>query len=162
MITYSSFKSFVLTNGRRVLKVVQFGAKTADECAPFGDDGCPLPNMTAIYAETSEVGEQVIIGYINTKQLAAIGEKRIYSLTADGTLSFYAWLRNNGTMELGGTADNIVRYTPLAEGLEAQNEKLNAELVKIAAAIGALGGSYAIAPVTVDVTGSKVDEIKCL
>lgn len=162
MITLATIKSAVLNNGQRILKVLQFGAKTADECAPFGDDSNPLANMTAVYADTSESGEPVIIGYINNNQLAAAGEKRLYSLKNDGTVSFYAWLKNDGTMQLGGTVDNLVRFAPLNTALVQQNVLINAELAKISAAIAIAGGSYTPGTVSTDITASKINEIKTL
>ncbi|MFN0254517.1 hypothetical protein [Pedobacter ureilyticus] len=142
--------------------MIQFGAKTADESAPFGDDSSPLSNMIAVYADTGEIGEPVIIGYLNEMQLAKPGEKRLYSLKSDGSLSFYAWLHNDGTMELGGKVDNLVRYIPLSTGLAKHNTELSAELAKISLAIGSLGGSYTPGAVTMDVSGSKINEIKTL
>jgi hypothetical protein len=164
MIQLTTFKSAVVSAGYRALKVLGYGSAplTADECAPFGDDSNPLKNMIAVYAATDEIGDPVIIGYLNKNQLAAPGEKRIYSLKPDGSLGFYAWLKNDGSMELGGTADNLVRYTPLNTGLTGQDTAINSELAKIALAIGLLGGSYAPGTITTDISGSKINEIKCI
>ncbi|HMI03736.1 MAG TPA: hypothetical protein VK541_14730 [Pedobacter sp.] len=162
MITYSTVKSTLIEKGTRILKVLQFGAKTADECAPFGDDSNPIANMTAIYAETSTVDEQVIIGYINTKQLAAPGEKRLYSLKNDKSISFYVWLRNNGILELGGDDHNLVRFEPLNQGIAAANGEINTELQKIQTAIIGLGGAYTAGHISTDIDAAKINEIKCL
>jgi len=162
MITLATVKSSIIENGARILKVLQFGAKTVDECAPFGDDSNPIADMTAIYADTAEAGDQVIIGYINTKQLAAVGEKRMYSLKADKSISSYVWLKNDGSMELAGNAHNLVRYTPLNAGLQATITQLNAELSKIQIAISTLGGAYAKGTVTNDISASKINEIKSI
>lgn len=162
MISWSKFKSAAIKNGARILQVLGISLSTADEIMPFGEDSCPLPNMIAIYCKTSNIAEPVVIGYLNKNQVAASGEKRIYSLRPDGTLSFYAWLHNDGTMELGGTADNLTRYTPLAEGLTNQDTLINTELGKIAVAIGALGGTYVPGNITTDISASKIEEVKCL
>lgn len=165
MMSQVTFKSAVITAGYRVVKILGLGntALTADECAPFGIDSSPVQNMLAVYAETEEAGDQVLIGYLNKDVLAAPGETRLFSLDpSNGSLSFYAWLKNDGTMELGGNADNLVRYTALNDGLADQKNKLNTELTKIQAAITALGGAYVKEDITVDITGSKIDEIKTL
>lgn len=162
MISFSTYKSAVIANGKRILKVLQFGVKTAGECMPFGEDGSPLSNMMAVYAKTSNIAEPVIIGYINKNQLAQPGEKRIYSLRPDGTLSTYAWLHNDGTMELAGNGNNLVRYTALNNGLTAQDTAINTELTKIAVAIASLGGTYAPATINTDISESKINEIKCI
>ncbi len=146
----------------RFLKVIQFGPKTAGECMPFGEDGNPIANMSAVYAKTSNIAEPVIIGYINKKQLSLPGEKRLYSLNADGSLSTYLWLHNNGTMELAGNGNNLVRYAPLKSALGNQDDKINAELTKIAAAITTLGGTYVPVTISTDITDSKINEIKCI
>ena len=162
MITTSLIDSTAIDNGQRDIKVDQFGAKTADESAPFGDDGNPLKGMIAIYAETSEVGEPVIIGYINENQLAEPGEKRIYSLKSDGSLSTSVWLKNDGTMEVAGNADNMVRYAKLNTALQLTITNLNAELIKIQSAIVALTGVYTRADVGLDISASKIKEIKTI
>lgn len=159
-ITLSKVRSTLLEAGKRILKVEQFGVKTVDlEVSSFGDDGNPIENMTAIYADTSENGEPVIIGYVNENQLANVGEKRIYSLNINGGLSTYIWLRNNGNIEIGGTSHNAVRYAPLNTGIQSQTTGINAELAKISTAIGLLGGTYVVAPVTADISGSEVSDV---
>lgn len=162
MITTSNIDSTIISDGQRDIKVKQFGAKTADECAPFGDDGNPLKGMVAIYADTSESGDSVIIGYINENQIAAPGEKRFYSLKPDGSLSISVWLKNNGSMEIGGNTDNMVRYAKLNAGLQAAMTKLNAEYTKIQEAITALGGAYVKADVALNISDSKIIEIKTI
>lgn len=159
MITYSKVKESII-NSFRSIKVLQFGAKTADVVAPFGDDSAPLKDMTAIYAETTNVGESIVIGYINKNQIALPGEKRIFSLDASGNLSTYIHLQTDGTMHLGGDTDNVVRYSPLSSGLDVKDALINTELTKIAVAISALGGSYAPSAINTDITLAKVDEVK--
>ena len=159
MITFSKVKESII-NSFRSIKVLQFGAKTADVVAPFGDDSSPLENMTAIYAETTNVGESIVIGYINNNQIALPGEKRIFSLDASGNLSTYIHLKTDGTMEVGGNDDNAVRYSTLASGLVANDALVNAELAKIATAITTLGGVYIPSPVSTDITLAKINEVK--
>ena len=160
MITYSKVKSTIITNGKRILKVLEFGAKTAVEVAPFGDDGNPLKDMSAIYGRSSASGDDIILGYINKNQIAAVGEKRIYSLKPDGTLSIDIHLRTDGTMEIGGNTDNMVKYIPLDTALKNQDTLINAELIKIATAITTLGGVYTPTSVATDISPSKSDTIK--
>lgn len=162
MITLSKVRSTILENKRRIIKVFQFGAKTALEISAFGEDSNPVENMSALYADTGEAGEPVIIGYINTEQLAGVGEKRLYSLQADKTLSTYIWLKNDETMEIGGSADNMVRYQKIDDALQSQKDKINIELTKIQAAIVNLGGAYVKIPITIDTSNAKIDEIKTL
>lgn len=161
MITFSTVKGFSFDKlKRRVIKLIQFGAKTADQAAPFGDDSNPLNDMVAIYGKTSENGETVVLGYLNKDQMAQPGEKRIFSLKPDGTLSIDIYLKNDGTMEIGGNSDNAVRYSKLDAALKAQDQKINTELSKIATAITSLGGTYTVQNVSTDISQSKVEQVK--
>lgn len=160
MISFSKVKSAIIEGGRRILKVREYGAKTAVEVAPFGDDSNPIKEMTAIYAQTQENGDRIIIGYINEQQLAAVGEKRLYSIKADGSIGSFVWLKNDGTLELSGSADNAVRYQALDNALQNMVTKINAENLKIQAAITALGGTYVQLPVDVITTPARINEVK--
>lgn len=148
---------------RRIVKGYAMGTsdvRTAFEASPYGIDSNPIANMRAIYAETAVKGQPVIIGYVNKNQLADVGENRIYATDKDGNLKFYIWQKADGTVEIGGTADNAVRYTPLNTGLQDFITLLQAELVKIAAGITGVGGSYAPGTMSIDISASKIDEIK--
>lgn len=162
MISFSKIRSAIIKQGRRILKVEQLGAKTADEVSSFGDDSHPISNMTAIYADTMENGEPVIIGYINTNQEAAVGEKRMYSLDENGNVAFFIWLKNDGSFEIGGDSDNAVRYQPLDDSLQSQATDINVELEKIRLGIIAAGGTYAKTDISIDTSAAKIIEVKTL
>lgn len=163
MITYSKIKSFFIEKGLRIQKVTQYGAKTAKNASDFGDDSQALKDTIAIYADTAESGESIIIGYLNKNQIAQLGEKRIFSLKEDGTLATSIHLKNDGVIEIGGNSDNVVRFIPLDTALQAQTNKINAEFTKIASALNAIvPASYIVAPVTINITGAKSDKIKII
>lgn len=160
MITYSKLKSSTIESGKRILKVLQFGTKTAKECAPFGFDSTPLENMTAIYAETSNAGESVILGYINKNQLAEPGESRIFSLDSTGVVKAYFFAKNTGEVFINGNEFFAVRFDPLNSALLDQQSKINQELAKINISIAALGGSYINSPLINTFEGCKSESIK--
>jgi hypothetical protein len=172
MISLSKyFSNLIDTKGRRILKVMGLvGAATADHSAPFGDDSCPVKGMDALYATTGSDELPVVIGYINFNQIAKEGEKRLFSLkkisNLDGSVtyveSFYAYFKNDGTFELGGKADNAVRYSPLNTALSNHNTNINTELTKIQVALTSLGGTYARGTLNLDISGAKIEEIKTL
>lgn len=177
MVQFTKVISTAINDLLRYIKVQRFGLEDIqepNESAPFGDDANPIKGMTAIYAATSQRGESVIIGYINKNRLADTGEKRIFSTDSDGELSTYIWLKNDGTMQLGGIVDNAVRYIPLNAGLQAEAAKIGINLSAILVNLTALNvavnalvpGSvptpYVITPVDVDITNSKINEIKTL
>lgn len=162
MISISSISSYIIEEGYRIFKVIQYGTKTADECSPFGDDSNPVEGMDAIFCETEVGGEPIIIGYIQKERLAKPGEKRIYSLDEDGFPATDIFLKNDGTIEVGGSDDNFVSYRPLNQELESYASKLTSELTKIQTAITSLGGTYLPGDSSIDISQSKTEKIKCL
>jgi len=163
MNTFSRFTSAIIEKGRRVLKVLQYDVKTVNEAMPFGEDSIPLKDMIAIYAETSENSDSVIVGYINENQLPKVkeGEKRLYSLKPDGSLSFEIYLKGDGTIEIGGNQFSAVKYEPLDAALKAQDVLINAELAKIATVLNTLlPGSYVLSPVSTNPLLAKSNTIK--
>ena len=160
MITLSKLKGVAIEHGQRILKVIQYGPKTANECGPFGLDSSPLENYTAIYAETSNVGESLIIGYIQKTQLASPGESRLFSLDQNGLLKAEIFCKADGTIILNGGSFNSVRYENLNDQLQQLKTDINTELLKVQAAITTLGGTYANTPLILDLTTAKSDTIK--
>lgn len=166
MITFSKFKEAVIESARRILKVEQFGLKTAAEAMPFGEDSQPVKDMVAIFGETSNNAEPVIIGYINKNQVAGPGEKRIFSLDSDGNLATFIWLKSDGTIEIGGDAKNMVRYQELEQGFNQLRTDLNNFITTYNLHTHAANGGAPPAaqgtPSTADISASKIDEVKTL
>lgn len=155
----------VNTLNQRVIKMFRFSrldVQTALEVSPYGFDSNPVAGMVAVYAPTTDKGETMIIGYINKNQKAGVGELRLFSTNASGDEKFYTWLKSDGTYEMGGKVDNAVRYAKLNLALQNEVAKINAELGKINGAIVALGGTYAVSPITLDISAAKINEIKTL
>ncbi len=150
---------------RRIVKLLRLGrsdVRTAYESMPFGIDGNPVKSMVAVYSKTSNDSSPIIIGYINRNQLSDIGELRTFSTDINGNVKFYTWLKNDGTFEIGGNSDNAVRYNALNTALQQQVTKINTELAKINVAIAALGGTYTVSPISLDITAAKITEVKTL
>ncbi len=161
MISLAKYFSSAIEQGKRILKVTQFGTKTAKECYPFGFDSQPLEGMTAIYSETSNADESVIIGYISKNQLAGKGESRMYSVDASGVPVAYILCDASGRISLNGNAYSSVRFENLVTGLNNQNNLINAEFAKIATAINALApGSYIPALVNTNISTAKSETVK--
>ena len=163
----AKFTDALVSRGRRSIKALGLGyssASTAFLAQPFGEDTHPAAAQAlgwkAVFMDTANDGEPVCVGFINPTAAAAVGEKRLFSVNGDGEEQFYILLKSNGTAELGGVADNAVRYSALSTGLVNQDSAINAELVKIATAIAGVGGAYTPATVTTNISASKIDEIK--
>jgi hypothetical protein len=161
MITLAKVKSSAIENGKRIVKVLQFGTKTAKEVGPFGFDSSAPENWTAIFAETTNKDESVIVGYINKNQLSGIGESRMYSLGDDGSLKAYILCDGKGQISLNGNQFSSVRFENLQTSLNAQNSLINAELTKIAIAINSIApGAYVPAPVSININTAKSGSVK--
>ena len=160
MITLSKLKSVAIEQGQRIFKVLQYGPKTDNECGPFGLDSSPLENYTAIYAETANAGESLIIGYIQKNQIAQQGEARLFSLDSNGLLKAEIFCKADGTIILNGGVNSSIRYEPLNTELQKLKNDINTELLKVKTAITTLGGTYANTPIILDLTTAKSDTIK--
>jgi len=160
MIYFSKFSDFIIELGKRVLKVSQFGAKTADECLPFGIDSVPIKGMSTIYAETSNDAESLILGIINESQEAESGETRFYSMDENKAVKSVIYLKKDGTIEFNGNTYSMVRFEPLKTGLQNYDVLVNAELVKIQTAISGLGGVYTRLDVNHNIDSAKSEKNK--
>ena len=160
MITFAKVRSSTIEGGKRILKVLQFGTKTAKEVSPFGFDSSPLDNWTAIYSETTNKSDSVIIGYINQNAIAESGESRMFSLGSDGLVLGWVHLKKNGNLELNGGTYSAVRFENLVQAIDNQNVLINSELAKIAIALTALGGTYIVSNIMTNLTASQSSTVK--
>lgn len=156
-----------MENGKRVLKLLRYGNDdviTPRPVMPFGIDSVPAPvkNLIGVYADTARDGNMVLIGYIPAEQVAQVGELRLYSMNEEGNaVAFQQLLKNDGTCELGGTTDNLVRYTALDAGMQSTVTQVLTNLNQIAVAINAIvPGSYTPSALGVDISAAKINEIK--
>lgn len=162
---------------RRVVKAIRMGksdVQTSIQAAPYGLDSSPIQNIRGVYVQTSTLGKTYLVGYLNVNQKANPGEFRTYATNSTGTEVFYTWMKTDGTMEIGGAVHNLVRYTPLNTGLQNQNSLISTNLTAIltnltqlnvavnALVPGSVTTPYVITPVSVNITASKINEIKTL
>lgn len=153
----TSFDSF----SRRIIKVLRFGLSDVQqtfEASPVGIDSNPAKDLIAIYSDTSRNGESAIIGYIKKNQLADVGELRLFSTDNNNVQKFFVWLKNDGTIQIGGNNDNAVRYAALNAAIQTYLTALN---TAIAAGVASGGGAYT-PPSPLDISAAKINEIKTL
>jgi hypothetical protein len=160
MITLSKVKSVIIENGQRILKVIQFGPKTAKEISPFGFDSAAPEGMTAIFAETSNSDEAVIIGYIQRDRVCAPGASRLFSIDPNtGLFKAEIYLKNDGKMILNGGTNKAVLFEPLDQDLQKLKNDINTEFLKVQTAITSIGGTYVNAPINIDLSDCKSENI---
>jgi hypothetical protein len=122
---------------RRLVKVLRYGKSDVQTCIqalPYGVDSNPIKDMVAVYCETSEKGKVAIVGYFNKNQLAEVGEYRTFSTDENGVVKFYTWLKNDGTMEIGGDTNFAVKYNEL----KSEYDKTKTYLTTLKTATGAI------------------------
>ena len=159
------------------IKVLRFGkydVKTADPCLPHGIDSKPVKEDLAVHSETMNNRETVILGYIKKFDNTQEGETRIYATDQDGIEVFDIYLKNDGTCELGGNVDNMVRYSKLAIAFNQLKSEFNALVSVFNAHVHTVQALPNPAPVyiptittatpgtpsTADISPAKIDEIK--
>jgi hypothetical protein len=160
---------------QRIVKVLRYGrsdVQTATESGPFGIDSMPVKNLIAVYAETKQKGETVIVGYLLRDKVADLGETRIFSTNAAGVFQTYIWLKNNGDIHFAGDDDNLVRFAAVKATIEElQNDIANLKSAfngwtpvpnDGGAALKAASLTWAGTALSEDINEAKIDEFKCL
>lgn len=168
MINVTKVISSAIDTALRFVKVRRLGnsdVQNVKEFMPFGIDGAPLPGMTALYLSTGVKGANYVVGYINKNQKALPGELRLFSLDADGKEKTYQIFKKDGTIEILGDADFMVRYSKLElayNELQGKHNQTDANFVALATALNLLLGTTTFPPSTStgDITLSKIKEIK--
>lgn len=158
----------------RIVKALRFGktdTRTAKEVGPYGTDSNPIKGMSAVYSQTSNKRDRVIIGYLNKNQLAESGEHRTYSTDDQGELKFYIWQKKDGTCEIGGNSDFMVRFNALKSGFDQLVDDHNDLVSKfnshVHSGVTTGGGSSGITATpdnasTASIDEAKIEEIKTL
>lgn len=152
---------------RRLVKIRRFGNDDVQEpfqANNFGVDSNPIKGMVAVYSSTSENGKNVIIGYLNKDQLADVGETRMFSTDSNGNLKTFVWLKNDGTMQLGGDSNFAVKFNELKTAFNALKQSHNDLLTeyKTHTHAGVTSGASSTAPTVSTQTpnASNIDNAK--
>lgn len=157
----------------RIVKILRYGKDdylTCMEANAYGIDSNPIKDMVAVYAPSAEKGKAVIIGYINKNQKAAVGELRLFSTDADGVEKFYVWLKNDETIEIGGTTNFAVKFNELKTEFNKLKQDHNNFLVEYKTHVhtgGTIMGSTGPTtstqtPNTSNIENAKNDKIKTI
>ncbi len=155
--------STTITKGKLIIKVLGLGSKdvqTVYNIAPFGIDSNVNPGYRGIWAKTDNQEDRILLGILFEQAISAPGEIRLYSEDDNKNEVFSLHLKKNGTCEIGGNVDNAVRYSKLDEALQSAINDINTELDKIQTAITSLGGTYLKSDIELDISDSKINNIK--
>lgn len=141
------------------IKVLRFGksdVQTSEQAEPFGLHSKPIKEMLAAHAKTTNDSESLIIGYITkiTNETDE-GETLVYSMDSSGTIKGTIFLKDDGTIEVNGNTDNLVKYTGLNTPLQTFVTNLNS---KLSVAFTALG--YTWMPELLNISTAKCNTIK--
>lgn len=134
--------------------------QSAEQVLPPGIDANPVKDMMAIICDTGVSGEKVVLGYIHKNAIAEKGEFHCFSTNEQGEEQIRFKLKKDGTAELGGNSDSLLRFSPLNTALNSYNTAVIAEFGKIATAISSLGGTYAPGTLSIDISAAKIEELK--
>ena len=141
--------------------------RNSEEFSPFGIDGNPLKDMVAICAQTGQDGKTFVLGYVHKNHIAEPGELRLFSMDANGIEKTYQWFKKDGTIEILGDSDNMVRYSKLEKAfndLKTDHNNLVAAFNIDAAMLASILGLPFTpqVPSVADITPAKINEIKTL
>lgn len=134
---------------RRLVKFFRFGKDDVQEvlnASASGDDSPPTENMRGIYVQTSQVGTPVLVGYINDKQTAKPGEKRIFATDQNGNVLLHFYMKDDSTIELGGTGNYAVKFYELKTEFNELNNKFNNLVNLYNLHVHPVSGSATLAP----------------
>lgn len=162
MIALAKYSSSVIEQGKRILKSIGIGGSvmTTKECAPFGIDSQPPEGYTAIYANTTNNSEEVIIGYINRNQISQAGECRLYAVGVGNTVISEIYLKNNGQILMNNGNKSSVRFQDLKTAIDQQNTLINTQFQIISGLFSGLGLTYVPGTITTNLTNSESPNIK--
>lgn len=161
----------------RLTKALRYGSDDVVEVpqiSPFGVDSVPINGLIAVYSETGDSGESVVIGYVCKNHVSEVGETRFYSTDEDGVEQTFIYLKKDGFICIGGDAKNMVRFQELKSGFDQMKGDFN-DLVSAfnshTHATAAVGPPVPPTPVptvipasvsTASIDDCKIDEIKTL
>lgn len=147
----------------KVLKYGKSDVATADQYLPAGIDSKPVKNKMALYMNTGSKGESVIVGYLMNSSLTDEGEIRIFATDSNGNEVSFIMMKNDGTIEILGNTDNLVRYSKLEEAFNDLKQQWNTFASAYVPGGPIVQGTPPTAnQSTKDISQAKINELKTL
>lgn len=159
MIVVSKVVSSVIIKGYRIVKAILFGktdVRESTECSPYGWDSCSIPGVAAIYMDTSNKGDNVIVGYAGNLQICKPGESRMYSTDTGGALKYFIHIKSDKIiMGAGAPINHLMQWEAFNTALSAY---FTAQNTAIGTGIVSAGGTYT-PPTAIDISTAKTTNI---
>lgn len=161
-----------IEEGRRIVKILRNGrddVQTSKQVTPFGFESNPTSNSIGLYTSTATRNRTYVMGYIAENVDTEVGETRIYSTNDDGEIQISFHFKNDGTVEMGGDADNLMRYNELKSAFDELrddfNSLVNAYNTHVHPGVTPGNGATVITattatPSSADMSASKINELK--
>lgn len=159
----------------KVLRLGKNDVQTSLYVFPFGFSGKAVNETLAVHAKTMQKGDSVVVGYVLEKdETTNVGESRLYSTDSDGNVVAEIICRNDGTAEILGNDDNMVRFSELKtayDQLKNDHDSLVSAFNQHVHPTAAVGSPSPPTPVpnvipatpsTGDISNAKIDEVKTL
>lgn len=140
----SKIISTEINKSRLLVKILGKGSadvKKVENVSPFGLETNVPKGYSAVYANTGNKENKILIGIFHTEVLTAVGESRLFSTDEDGVTVFDIHLKNDGTAEIGGNSDNMVRYSELEAAYNQLKDDHDDTVEKLNAVIALLQGN---------------------
>jgi hypothetical protein len=158
--------------GYLIIKVLGLGTKdvqTVYNIQPFGIDSNPNKNIRGIWAKTDNLEERILIGILFNRPVSSPGELRLYSEDSNGSEKIAIYLKNDGSIELGGGTNYLTKYNELKLAFDKLKDDVNSHIQNYNAHVhpGVLSGGASTlvtttlsSQTTADMTGSKSNILK--
>jgi hypothetical protein len=160
MIILSKTISTRIDKAFRFVKTVCFGkndVRESYEAGPYGFDSCPIPGVVAVYMDTVNKGDNVVVGYANANKIALPGESRMYSTDTSGVLKYFVYVQADKiSIGTGTPVNHFTQYEALNMQLTSYMNALN---VAITAGVASAGGAYTPPTTPLDISTSKTTNI---
>lgn len=124
-----------------------------------GEDNNPANESTVVVIKISESYKVGIAANDGIESTVDPGERKIYSYLA-GVIKSFAYFKKDGTLEINGNTDFAVAFDDLKVAFDQLKSQVTSNLTAISTAIGTLGGTYTVIPLTASVDSAKVPTIK--
>lgn len=169
MINFVKIISGAKTLAGVTVKFLRMGrddVRETEQVTPHGFESVPVKDLVALYATTGQDGDDVIIGYIKREALVDVGESRMFSTDSDGNEQFSIHLKNDGTAEIGGNTDFMVRFNELKAGFDQFKSDFNTHVSNYNTHIHTAPGGATSTPSSIsnptgaNIDAAKIDEIK--